>query len=220
MAFNSKEFSLFPLCKVYIVLGACIGPVRRPQHWASYAACSAWNKEKRKKWKLTFQRRGKSCKHVVSLMLHCQVPFWWPCQDLQQTLVGTMTTVQQLHGSGQTDTETHREHAYMSSDLHTQSSEKQHHCTCQYIDYFASMLRYWQHKYHSVRKIFKKTWRPLWKLVDVWYHTSYELILVYRQSASSRYMPNAANTSTRAGTQLYCFVTVYFQFSFYFYSMW
>jgi len=27
MVFNSKEFLLFPLCKVYIVLGTCIGPV-------------------------------------------------------------------------------------------------------------------------------------------------------------------------------------------------
>jgi len=26
MAFNSKDFSLFPFCKVCIVLGTCIGP--------------------------------------------------------------------------------------------------------------------------------------------------------------------------------------------------
>jgi len=31
--FSSKEFLLFPLCKVYIVLGTCIRPIwRRPQH--------------------------------------------------------------------------------------------------------------------------------------------------------------------------------------------
>jgi len=27
---------------VYIVLGTCIGPVWRPQHWAVYAASPAW----------------------------------------------------------------------------------------------------------------------------------------------------------------------------------
>ena len=48
MAFNSKEFSLFPLCKVHIVLGTCIGPgpVWRPQHWAAYAACPIWKERK------------------------------------------------------------------------------------------------------------------------------------------------------------------------------
>jgi len=36
------QFSLFPLCMMYIVLGMCIGPVWRPQHWAAYAACPTW----------------------------------------------------------------------------------------------------------------------------------------------------------------------------------
>jgi len=35
LAFNSNEFLLFPAREVFIVLGMCIGPVWRPQHWVA-----------------------------------------------------------------------------------------------------------------------------------------------------------------------------------------
>jgi len=47
LVFNSNEFSLFPLCKVHIVLGTCIGPAWRPAALGSLiAACPAWKRER------------------------------------------------------------------------------------------------------------------------------------------------------------------------------
>jgi len=63
IAFNSKEFLLFPSCKVFIFLGDV--------HWARLeasalggliAACPTWKKERRR-------RRGRAQHHITVLLV-------------------------------------------------------------------------------------------------------------------------------------------------------
>jgi len=52
---------------VYIVLGTCIGPIWRPQHWAAYAACPAWKEGRKKECFRTFYKYKCAIKKLLDL---------------------------------------------------------------------------------------------------------------------------------------------------------